>query len=152
MRRQRVRGMLAVVLVAALLAPAMGLGLSVNEVARDVRCPTCNTPLDVSNAPIALEMKQYISERIQAGVTDKETIINELEGEFGPEIRTVPPKSGFDLIAWIVPAVVVMLGLAMIPVLTRLWARRGRTRAPTLAPPTADEARRLQDELDRLET
>jgi cytochrome c-type biogenesis protein CcmH len=138
-------------LCAAMLMPAIGLGLSVNDVARDVRCPTCNTPLDVSNAPIAIRMKQYIADRIQAGVTDKETIIKELVVEFGPEVRTVPPKSGFDLIAWIVPALVVFIGLALIPVITRLWARRGRERERESTPPTPEEARRLQEELDRLE-
>ncbi len=135
-----------------LLLPAAGLGLSVNDVARDVRCPTCNTPLDVSNAPIAIRMKQYIADRISAGVTEKAVIIDELEAEFGPEIRTVPPKSGFDLIAWIVPALVVFVGLALIPIITRLWSRRGRDHEPGVAPPSPEETRRLQEELDRLET
>jgi cytochrome c-type biogenesis protein CcmH len=143
---------LLVALVAMMLLPAVGFGLSVNDVARDVRCPTCNTPLDVSNAPIAIRMKEYIAERIAAGVTEKAVIINELEAEFGPEIRTVPPKSGFDLIAWIVPAVVVFIGLALIPIITRLWARRGRDHEPGAVPPSPEETRRLQEELDRLET
>ena len=143
---------LLLALCTVMMLPAVGVGLSVNDVARDVRCPTCNTPLDVSNAPIAIRMKQYIQTRIVAGVTDKETIINELEAEFGPEIRTVPPKSGFDLIAWIVPALVVLLGLVMIPIVTRLWARRGREHGPGSTPPTPEETSRLQEELDRLET
>jgi cytochrome c-type biogenesis protein CcmH len=108
------------VLMAAL--PAAALGLTVNEVAREVRCPTCNTPLDVSSAPAALDMKEYIAARIDAG-WEKDRIIDGLVDEFGPGVLATPPKSGFDLVAWIVPALVVALGLAAIPVIARVWSR-----------------------------
>lgn len=134
------------VLLAAL--PATALGLTVNEVAREVRCPTCSTPLDVSSAPVALDMKRYIDQRIEAG-WDKQRIIDGLVEEFGPGVLATPPKSGFDLIAWLVPALAVALGLAAIPVIARMWARPGRREAPVVEP-TPEEARRLEDELRRL--
>ncbi len=56
-----------VLLVLLAVLPASALALTVNEVAREVRCPTCNTPLDVSSAPVALDMKEYIAARIDAG-------------------------------------------------------------------------------------
>lgn len=136
-----------------LCALALGLlagpaaALTVDEVAREVRCPTCDTPLDVSNAPVANDMKLYIAERIEQG-WDKDRIIDGLVVEFGPEVLTTPPKSGFDLIAWLVPAIAVALGLAAIPLLTRLWARRGGGRRGG-PPPTAEEERRLEERLDR---
>jgi cytochrome c-type biogenesis protein CcmH len=131
-----------------LAAPALASALTVNEVAREVRCPTCNTPLDVSNAPIAVNMKQYIADRIERG-WDKERIIDGLVDEFGPSVLTTPPKAGFDLVAWVVPALVVAVGLIAIPIVTRAWARRPRAEGPAPPEPTPEEARRLEDELRR---
>jgi cytochrome c-type biogenesis protein CcmH len=138
---------LALILLAAL--PAVGMAYSINDVARQVRCPTCNTPLDVSNAPVAIDMKRYIAEKRDAGWTQDE-VIDGLVDEFGRGVLATPPKSGFDLLAWIVPALAVALGLASIPFITRAWARRPRTAAgPEAPPPSDEEARRLDEELRR---
>lgn len=144
----RLLTLIALALAAGLLvlAPTAG-ALSVNEVAKEVKCPTCTTPLDVSDAPVAQDMKIYIAERIEAG-WNKEQIIDGLVAEFGTSVRATPPKSGFDLIAWIVPGIVVGVGLAAIAVLTRLWAVRGRRRR-RLTEPTAAEERRLDERLGR---
>ena len=107
------------------------------------------TPLDVSNAPVAIDMKRYIAEKRDAGWTQDE-VIDGLVDEFGRGVLATPPKSGFDLIAWIVPALAVALGLASIPFITRAWARRPRTAAgPEAPPPSDEEARRLDEELRR---
>ena len=134
------------VLLAAL--PASALALTVNDVAREVRCPTCNTPLDVSSAPVALDMKEYIAARIDAG-WEKDRIIDGLVDEFGEDVLATPPKSGFDLVAWIVPALAVALGLAAIPVIARTWSRPGPG-GPAPPAPTAEEQQRLDEELRRL--
>ncbi len=140
--------LIALALVAAL--PAAAGALTVNEVAREVRCPTCNTPLDVSNSPAATDMKAYIAERIDRG-WDKERIIDGLVAEFGDGVRATPPKSGFDLIAWVVPALVVLAGIAAIGALAWTWSRRRPAGAEAEPPPpSAEEARRLDDELRRL--
>lgn len=146
----RIRLLLATAVAALALAlPGLASAVTVNEIAKEVRCPTCNTTLDVSNSPVASDMRVYIDERIDQGWT-KDEIIDGLVAEFGPEVRTTPPKSGFDLVAWLVPALVVAFGLAMIPVLTRLWARRGRggRRGP---PPTPEEEARLQERLEHVD-
>jgi cytochrome c-type biogenesis protein CcmH len=143
-----IRRVLIVALVLLATAPALAGALTVNDVAEDVRCPTCNTPLNVSNAPVAQDMKAYIAKRINLGWS-KQRIIDGLVGEFGKDVLATPPKSGFDLIAWVVPGIFVALGLAVIPFLMRAWSRRGtRTvaEAPTL---TEQEAVRLDEELRR---
>jgi cytochrome c-type biogenesis protein CcmH len=140
-----IRRMLVIALVALMAAPALAVGLTVRDVAREVRCPTCNTPLDESNAPVAIDMKAYIAKRIDAGWS-KQRIIDGLVDEFGSQVLATPPKSGFDLIAWIVPAIAVALGLAAIPVITRTWARRAPP-PPAAAPMTEEERRRLDERL-----
>lgn len=142
---RRLAAFVAILLsVLALAAPAMSL--TVVEVAREVRCPTCNTPLDVSNSPAAERMKIFIAQRIEAG-DGKQEIIDALVVEFGRGVLTTPPKEGFDLVAWIVPIALVVGGLAAIPFVTRSWARRRRDDvAPEIS---AEDAARLEDELRR---
>lgn len=139
-----IRRAVLLAIVALIALPGFAAALTVGDVAREVRCPTCNTPLDVSNAPVAQDMKAYIARRIEAGWS-KQRIIDGLVGEFGQQVLATPPKSGFDLIAWIVPGLAVALGLLAIPVVARTWARRGHE--PTAAPPAiSDEDRRRLDE------
>ena len=138
----------ALILLAAL--PVAAQAYTVNDVAEQVRCPTCNTPLNVSNAPVALDMKRYIAQKRDAGWTEQQ-VIDGLVDEFGRGVLATPPKSGFDLIAWVVPGLVVLIGLAAIPILTRAWSRRPRPDAASAGPPPTDEeARRLDEELRRL--
>jgi cytochrome c-type biogenesis protein CcmH len=143
----RVVAVLAVMLFTVLAVAAPAMPVSVVEVAREVRCPTCNTPLDTSNSPAADRMKLFIANRIAAG-DDKEQIIDALVAEFGRGVLATPPKSGFDLVAWIVPIVLVVGGLAAIPFVARSWARRRRDEAP---PPeiSPEDAARLDEELRR---
>lgn len=145
-----VRRLAAVALILLAALPVAAQAYTVNDVARQVRCPTCNTPLDVSNAPVALDMKRYIAEKRDEGWTQQQ-VIDGLVDEFGRGVLATPPKSGFDLIAWVVPGIVVLIGLAAIPILTRAWARRPRPDgADAGPPPTEEEARRLDEELRRL--
>lgn len=145
-----IRRALALAAILVALLPAMASALTVNDVAREVRCPTCGTPLDVSSAPVAMDMKQFIAQRIRLG-WDKDRIIDALVAEFGEGVRATPPKSGFDLVAWLVPAFAVLLGLAAIPFIVRLWGRRGRReQGPDPPAPSAEEEARLDDELRRM--
>jgi cytochrome c-type biogenesis protein CcmH len=146
-----VRGAALILALLALVAlPAAAGAVTVSEVAREVRCPTCNTPLDVSNSPAASDMKRYIAERIDRG-WEKQRIIDGLVAEFGEGVLATPPKSGFDLIAWLVPGLAVLAGIVGIGLLAWTWSRRRPTAAgPDAPPPTAEEARRLEDELRRL--
>ncbi len=145
---RRAAAILALLLLA--VVPATAGALTVNEVAREVRCPTCNTPLDVSSSPAAADMKQYIAQRIDRG-WDKERIIDGLVAEFGEGVLATPAKSGFDLVAWLVPGLAVLAGLVGIGVLAWTWSRRRPASATAEPPPpTAEEARRLDDELRRL--
>jgi cytochrome c-type biogenesis protein CcmH/NrfF len=66
-------------------------------------------------------------------------------------VLATPPKSGFDLIAWLVPGLAVLAGIVAIGLLAWTWSRRRPAAAGAAAPPpTPEEARRLEDELRRL--
>ncbi|HSO02594.1 MAG TPA: cytochrome c-type biogenesis protein CcmH, partial [Gaiellaceae bacterium] len=66
-------------LVAALAALALGAPAAASEqrptaseLESELVCPVCETTLDTSNAPVALRMKAFIRERIDAGDTKSE--------------------------------------------------------------------------------
>lgn len=147
--RRAVALLLALFALAAVAAPALG-AVNVRALEKELRCPTCNTPLDVSNAPAAQQIKAFIRRRAAQGQSESQ-IKDALVAEFGREVLATPPKEGFDLIAWVVPGLAVALGLLAIPVITRSWARRGRHEAPAGADASPEELARLDEELRRLD-
>ncbi|MFP5451554.1 MAG: cytochrome c-type biogenesis protein CcmH [Thermoleophilia bacterium] len=145
------RRVVALALLALAVLPGVAAALSVNEVARELRCPTCNAPLDTSNSPAANDMKRFIAARIAEG-WDKDRIIDAMVEDFGDQVLATPPKSGFNLVAWVVPAAVALLGLIMIPFLTRAWARRRPGSDPDAVPEVSPEdSARIEAELRRLD-
>ncbi|MBM2822503.1 MAG: cytochrome c-type biosis protein CcmH [Thermoleophilia bacterium] len=103
-------------------------------------CPVCETTLDQSSAPIAQRMKAFIRVRIAAGDSEQE-IKDALVDEFGPAVLATPPRSGFGLLAWLLPLGALVVGAIAVGLLIRSWSRRR-------APP--DESQPLDPQLERL--
>jgi len=103
-------------------------------------CPVCETTLDQSNAPVAQRMKAFLRVRIAAGDTERE-IKDALVDEFGPAVLATPRKSGFGLLAWLLPLVALVAGAIAVGLLILKWSRRR-------APP--DDAQPLDPQLERL--
>ena len=119
------------------------------ELESELVCPVCEATLDTSNAPVALAMKAYIRRRIAAGDTKSE-IKAQLVDQFGPAVLAVPPRKGFDWIAWLLP--LGGLAVAAIAVGALAW-RWSRARPEGEEPPAVDpelEAR-VDAELERYE-
>ncbi len=118
------------------------------ELESELVCPVCETTLDTSNAPIAVRMKEKIRERIAAGAT-KSQIKDEFVDQFGPGVLAVPPKRGFDLLAWLLPIAGLLLGAVVVGVLAWRWShQRGEEPAPPLDP---ELEHRIDAELARFE-
>ena len=123
-----------------------------SELESELVCPVCETTLDTSEAPIARRMKAFIRARIAAGDTKSE-IKGKLVDQFGPTVLAVPPRKGFDLLAWLLPLAGLGLGVLVVGVLAWRWSR-GRAEDQTLAaeePLDPALERRLDDELARFE-
>jgi cytochrome c-type biogenesis protein CcmH len=150
-----VRALAGATLVAiafALPAAASNERPTLAELETELMCPTCHTTLDQSSAPVADRMRAFIRARIAAGDT-KQEIKDRLVAQFGEQVLASPPRSGFNLLAWVLPPVGVILGAGVLAVLAVRWSRsRARERAEletvTLEP---DVERRLDDELARFD-
>ncbi|MBA2333093.1 MAG: cytochrome c-type biogenesis protein CcmH [Actinobacteria bacterium] len=121
------------------------------ELESELVCPICDSTLDTSNAEIARRMKAFIRIRIAAGDTKSE-ITSKLVDQFGQGVLAVPPRKGFDWLAWLLP--LAGIGVASVVVGSLAWGW-SRSRAPATQDerPTLDPEleRRLDDELDRFE-
>ena len=121
------------------------------ELESELVCPVCDSTLDMSNAEIARRMKARIREQIAAGKTKSE-IKAEFVEQFGARVLAVPPKRGFDLLAWVLPLAGGALALVVVGVLTWAWSRSRPAGEPEADAPLDPELeRRLDDELDRFE-
>jgi cytochrome c-type biogenesis protein CcmH len=112
-------------------------------------CPVCETTLDQSDSPVARRMKMFIRRRIAAGDTAQE-IKAKLVAQFGPGVIASPPKSGFGLLAWLVPLIAVGLAAIVIAILVRSWSRRRGSPAPA-RPLDPGLEQRVDEELARYE-
>jgi cytochrome c-type biogenesis protein CcmH len=119
----------------------------------EVICPTCQTTLQLSNSPIATQMRAFIRARIAAG-DSKEEIKDELVAEFGEGVLAAPPKSGFNLIAWLLPLAGLLAALVVVTLLARRYVRpRPEPAAAGSAPPLdPEQERRVDEELARFDT
>lgn len=122
------------------------------ELEKEVMCPTCNQTLELSHAPIADRIRAFIVDRIEAGDTKSE-IKDKLVAQFGERILAAPSKSGFNLLAWVLPFVGIVAAGAIVFVVLRRW-RRGRGIADSpepVEPVEPDLDRRIDEELARLD-
>jgi cytochrome c-type biogenesis protein CcmH len=115
---------------------------SLSDLEGEIMCPVCSTTLDQSDSPIAQRMKADISRRIAAGQS-KQQIKDALVAEFGQQILAAPPKKGFNLLAWVLPIVLLLGGALVLGLLAWRWSH---TREP--GPPAARLSPALEQRVD----
>ena len=118
------------------------------EVQQELYCTDCDTTLAdasaVSYTPAAIS---FIEDRIAAGDTKSE-IKASLVDQFGPAVLAVPPKRGFELVAWLLPLGGLVVGVVVVGALAWRWSRR-EPAEPEVLDPALEQ--RLDDELARFE-
>lgn len=133
--------MLALVPAAA-AAPAR---TTLPDVEDEVMCTICGTLLAESESPQADRERELIRKLIGRGET-KDQIKDELVAEYGPRVLATPSGHGFDLLAWIVPGLVILLVAGTLALAAlRLRRRGGEPSEPQPHLDPADEARLSED-------
>jgi cytochrome c-type biogenesis protein CcmH len=115
----------ALALVAARgTAPSRSMDDRVHEVAATLRCPVCRD-LSVADSPslVARQMRTTIARRLRAG-REPDEIREFFVSRFGRTILLTPRGSGLDLLAWIVPGLLVAAGLFLVIAAIGRWTRR----------------------------
>ncbi|MCI0403730.1 MAG: cytochrome c-type biogenesis protein CcmH [Acidobacteria bacterium] len=79
--------------------------------------------------PSAPSLRAAIRQQLAAGKSEQE-VLQAMVAEFGPAVLGAPPAEGFNLTAWIMPFVALILGLWLAIVVVRRWHARRQVAAP----------------------
>lgn len=141
------RQLIVIALLVCALVPSAAVAaqpqFSMNEIETELMCPTCQSRLDLSHAPAAEQIRSFVARKREEGWT-KQQVKDALVQDFGPAVLAAPPASGVGLVAWIVPAALVVGGVGVVVALTLVWRRRRRSDDDAVA--TVDPA--LDDRVD----
>jgi cytochrome c-type biogenesis protein CcmH len=98
----------------------------------------------------ALAMIKEINQKIAKGEPD-DAILKDFVAEYGSTVLVDPPKSGFNLTAWIMPVLVPLVAVFAVWEVLRQWRRRARQNpapAPNVPP---DVLARVRHEAEKEE-
>jgi cytochrome c-type biogenesis protein CcmH len=121
---------------------------SLPDVEDEVMCPICGTLLEESQSPQAERERELIRRLIGEG-KDKEQIKDELVAEYGPNVLATPGGSGFDLLAWLVPGIGILLVAGAIAYGVRRALRHTSDREAGSTPLDPEDAARLEADMGR---
>ncbi len=148
---------LALATPASAAASAVVARTTLPAVEAQVMCVTCKIALTVAQSPQADRERAYIQTLIDEGRTLAQ-VKRALVYQYGTEVLALPPSRGFDLGAYVVPAVVVVGLLALAAVLLPRWRRRARAAGAargspgnTVGPLDPADAARLEADMARFD-
>jgi len=85
-----------------------------NQLSQELRCPKCqNNNIADSNAPLSVDLKDIIHEKLHEGQSDKE-IVSFLTERYGDFITYRPPVKPSTWLIWFGPFVVLFIGAFVI--------------------------------------
>jgi cytochrome c-type biogenesis protein CcmH len=138
--------------------PSRTLDQRVYDVASQLKCPVCqNESVADSSASIAEQMRLVIRQQLRSGKSDQQ-VLQYFAAHYGNQILLTPPQQGFNLLAWLMPVAMLLLGLGLVSFVARDWRARGRLQLAQGADPANEEIlddpelehyrRQLEQELD----
>ncbi len=142
-------GLAAVFLAPPVLAAAPQTSLPTIE--SEVMCPICGTLLQLAESPQAQRERVFVKRQIAAGKSKAE-VKDALVAQYGPAVLALPQGSGFDLSAYLVPAIAFLVALAALGAGIWRWRRAGGDRGPPPPGPPgpgAEDSARLDADLAR---
>jgi cytochrome c-type biogenesis protein CcmH len=144
-------GVVALVVALVFAPPAFAAApqTTLTDVEDEVMCPICGTLLELSNSPQAERQKVFINRLIAQGKTKAE-IKDALVGEYGKGVLALPEGSGFNLSAYLVPAIAFVAAAVALAFGVARWRRDGappRSKPPAAGGPSDEDAKRLDADL-----
>jgi cytochrome c-type biogenesis protein CcmH/NrfF len=149
-----VRRVAAVAAVLVLGLPAAAAAqcpkTSLADIEDEVMCPVCGTTLELASEAPQADRERELIQRLVADCRSKDQVKEVLVAEFGEEVLAVPDDEGFDLAAYLVPAVGILLAATALGFAALRW-RRGRQDPRAGAPAQGSAGARIDEDMDRYE-
>jgi cytochrome c-type biogenesis protein CcmH/NrfF len=125
---------------------------NISDVEDEVMCPICGTLLQLAESPQAQRERVLVKRLIAEGKTKGE-VKDALVAEYGRNVLALPEGSGFDLTAYLVPAIGFVVAVVALALGVRRWRRAANPPGPGNATPAdgpqGDDADRLNADLAR---
>jgi cytochrome c-type biogenesis protein CcmH/NrfF len=125
---------------------------TIHDVEDEVMCPICGTLLELAESPQAQRERVLVKRLIAAGKSKAE-IKDILVAQYGREVLALPGGSGFDLSAYLVPAIAFVLAAVALALGVRRWRSAAKPPGPGGAGkaggPRGEDAERLDADLAR---
>jgi cytochrome c-type biogenesis protein CcmH len=124
---------------------------TVNDIEDEVMCPICGTLLELADSPQAQRERVYVAKLVASGRTKAE-VKDALVTQYGPAVLALPKASGFDLSAYLVPIVAILLAAGALAFSVARWRRDGKRSPAESGPahgPQGEDAERLDADLGR---
>lgn len=92
-------------------------------------CPVCPAEsIDQAQVPLAKQMRQRVRELLAEGASRQE-VLDHFADRYGQDVLASPPKSGVNLLAWVLP--IAGLLAALVAVFIVLRSMKGKDNRPT---------------------
>ncbi len=133
----------------AAMAHAQGPSIDdeVNRIGKSLYCPVCpNTPLDQCSTQACVQWRAQIKEMLQSGRTEDQ-IRDYFVSQYGDRVLGAPPAEGFNWLAYILPAVAVLVGAMIVWLALRNRVTREAAESPEAMPIPSEYADRIEQEL-----
>ena len=112
-------------------SPEEELEKEAQAIDRMIMCPVCPAEtIDQAQVEISFQMRAVIREMLAEGRSRQE-ILDYFVDHYGPDILAAPPKSGANLLAWILPIVGVAAGLGALFLVIRAMIVRNEVPSPS---------------------
>jgi cytochrome c-type biogenesis protein CcmH len=122
----------------------------VNEIAKELNCPTC-TGINLSDCRTLTceQWREQIGELVNEGYNDQE-VLNYFSTRYGDQVLQEPPRRGFSLLIWILPVVALIGGGIWLVITLRKW-RQEPEPITAAATPDAPAASQTDDYLKQVD-
>jgi cytochrome c-type biogenesis protein CcmH len=140
---------LAVVVLAVLTMGSASTAVRYNDLGHKMMCVCgCNQILIECNHLGCPDSDRMLGElRVSlAGGSSDDAILTAFQDKYGPTVLAAPMLTKFNIIAWIVPPAVLLLGITATIILVRKWRLRA---AATPAVPRATEFPAMRERIRR---
>ena len=119
-----VLGMLVLLVVACRGGEPASLEERAQGINKSLMCPVCPAEnIDQSQVKLARDMRAIVRAKLEEG-SSREQIIQFFVDRYGERVRMEPSTSGFNLVAWLIPPLGVVMGGLLLLGVVRAMSKR----------------------------
>ena len=131
-----------------LLAPAYAAPIVITQEVEEALTCQCGCGLTVHSCNhlqcgFGIPAKQEIARLVSEGKSKPE-VLRQFTAKYGEKILSAPTTSGFNLVAWIMPFLAVLVGGVLIGLVIARWSRKTASGPAEVSTPDVSETYRAQ--------